>query len=91
MATRIPRSKIKSAPGDEHIRLVVLGKRLDGENKAVLMRLNETLLAELNQYAAGPTYAIVEIALRRLIDDLKTVDEVVLVQAESVPNHIPAF
>jgi hypothetical protein len=53
------------------LRLVVVGRGETRGRRAHLIRIRESLLQELYTVADGQVYLLIEIALRRLIDELK--------------------
>ena len=59
---------IASSPG---LRLVVIGHGVTRGRRAHLLRLRESLMRDLKIVADGQVYLLIEIALQRLIDDLK--------------------
>jgi hypothetical protein len=54
------------------LRLVVSGQGETRGRRPHLLRLRESLIQELNEVSDGQLYLRVEIAIRRLIDDLRT-------------------
>jgi hypothetical protein len=53
------------------LRLVVVGQGETRGRRPHLVRLREGLVAELREVADGQMYLLVEVALRRFIDELK--------------------
>ena len=70
MATSAGKTVGKAA--NSGLRLVVVGTGETRGRRPHLLRLRESLISELKGVADGQTYFLVEIALRRLIDDLKS-------------------
>ena len=67
----MPRKKLAKPQHPSTLRLVVFGQGTTENRGATLMRLSDRLREELGEVAQGQLYLIVEIALRRLIDELK--------------------
>lgn len=83
MATK---KKVSADEAEKGLRLVVVGRGETRGRRPHLLRLRESLYQELKEVADGQTYLLVEIALRRLIDDLKSrpVNPVEIIQAQEL-------
>jgi hypothetical protein len=71
---------------EKGLRLVVVGRGETRGRRPHLLRLRESLYQELKEVADGQTYLLIEIAMRRLIDDLKSrpVNPVEIIQAQDL-------
>lgn len=67
----MPRKKLAKPEAPSTLKLVVYGQGTTEHRGPTLMRLSERLREELAEVAQGQLYLVVEVALRRLIDDLK--------------------
>lgn len=76
----------KKSEDEKGLRLVVVGRGETRGRRPHLLRLRESLYQELKTVADGQTYLLVEIALQRLIDDLKSrpVNPVEIIQAQTL-------
>lgn len=81
-------TKKKSGAGtdEQGLRLVVVGRGETRGRRPHLLRLRESLYQELKTVADGQTYLLIEIAMRRLINELKArpVSPVEIVQAQDL-------
>lgn len=71
---------------EEGLRLIVIGRGETRGRRPHLVRIRESLYKELNEVAGGQFYLLVETALRRMIDDLKTrpISPVEIIKAETM-------
>lgn len=83
MATK---KKAGADEAEKGLRLVVVGRGETRGRRPHLLRLRESLYQELKEVADGQTYLLIEIAMRRLIDDLKSrpVNPVEIIQAQDL-------
>lgn len=74
MSTTRTTPPVASAPGNQpsSLRLVVYGQGSTENRGPTLVRLDEGLREELTEVAQGQLYLLIEHALRKLIDDLKS-------------------
>jgi hypothetical protein len=79
-------TKKKAEEAEKGLRLVVVGRGETRGRRPHLLRLRESLYQELKEVADGQTYLLIEIAMRRLIDDLKSrpVNPVEIIQAQDL-------
>ncbi|MGJ7467483.1 MULTISPECIES: hypothetical protein [Comamonas] len=75
------------------LRIVIVGRGETRGRRPHLLRLRESVYQELKQYADGQTYLLVELALRKMIDELKRrpISEVEIIQAhdfDATPEDI---
>lgn len=79
-------TKKKPDAAEQGLRLVVVGRGETRGRRPHLLRLRESLYQELKEVADGQTYLLIEIAMRRLIDDLKgrPVNPVEVIQAQEL-------
>lgn len=82
----MPTKKKTSTDTEKGLRLVVVGRGETRGRRPHLLRLRESLYQELKEVADGQTYLLIEIAMRRLIDDLKSrpVNPVEIIQAQDL-------
>lgn len=74
-------------PKREVKRLIIHGRGETRGRRGHMLRLREGLYDELRSLAAGQTYLIVEVALQRLINDLKAMPspvEIQMIRAEDI-------
>lgn len=76
----------KKSVVEQGLRLVVVGRGETRGRRPHLLRLRESLYQELKEVADGQTYLLVEVALRRMIDELKArpVNPVEIIQAKDL-------
>lgn len=79
-------AKQKSSQFERGLRLVVIGRGETRGRRPHLVRIRESLYQELKEVADGQFYLLVEIALRRMIDELKArpVNPVEMIKAEEM-------
>ena len=79
-------SRTKVSKFETGLRLVVIGRGETRGRRPHLLRIRESLYQELKSVADGQFYLLVETALRRMIDDLKTrpVNPVEMIRAEEM-------
>ena len=79
-------TKKKPDAVEQGLRLVVVGRGETRGRRPHLLRLRESLYQELKEVADGQTYLLIEIAMRRLIDELKSrpVNPVEVIQAQTL-------
>lgn len=69
-------------------KLLIIGRgQLEGRAMHAL-RLKPELMEEVKNVAVGPMYLIVEVALRRLIEDLSERQDPLMIRAEDLENAL---
>jgi hypothetical protein len=53
-------------------KLLIVGSGQLTDRRATLLRIRTDLTDEIKQHAVGPLYLLIDVALQRLIEDLKT-------------------
>lgn len=75
-------STLAKAIGSTSLKLVVTGSGRTAGRRAHLIRLRESLLNDLKIHASGQLYLLIEVALQRLIEELKEQKGIAIIQVE---------
>ncbi|WP_296508448.1 hypothetical protein [Rhodoferax sp.] len=74
------------------LKMVIYGQGSTENRGATLLRMSDRLREELAEVAQGPLYLLIEVAIRRMIDDLKSkpAGQVQIIDAATIvaePSH----